>query len=166
MKTPIVHFAAGILLFAAGFSSGQEGPASGRLSATPDTPQETPAVSNSGAPSEVGFVSGPIIDERMLAELANSTNVTIIQAAPEREDRVDFQRVRVEGGVTPVIKQPTFVRFLQLFNPFAPAEFGGLRERPQGTTLSRAFHDPIKSQPASALISIGERPAAAKGEEE
>jgi hypothetical protein len=75
-----------------------------------------------------------------------------------RLDVVEKGGVRVQGGLVPVIKQPSLGTFLQLFNPFAPAEYGGMRPLRLGQTFSRLDADPIKTGPTSPLISIGDRP--------
>lgn len=172
MKAPTQILAAGLLTCAVVSASAQETP----LKAVPDSASkpasigESPKSSTDAAASSGPIVlTQPLIDARMLEELVASTNGAVIQLQPVREDQVDFEKVRVEGGVAPVVKRPTFVRFLQLFNPFAPAEYGGIEGAAgQGATLSRAFHDPVESQPTSPLISVGNKPATVKpsGDEE
>lgn len=166
MKARNQILAAGLLTCATLSAPGQETP----LKAVPDSPSKPasaveavePPVDAAVSPGPI-VLTQPLIDARMLDELVASTNAAVIQLQPVREDQVDFQKVRVEGGVAPVVKRPTFVRFLQLFNPFAPAEYGGMAGAGgQGATLSRAFHDPAKSQPTSPLISVGNKPDKSK----
>lgn len=93
-----------------------------------------------------------------LSSLGVSTNARVISLATNRLDVLDRPGVRIEGGVVPLLNRPSFVTFLQLFNPFAPAEFGGMGALREGEVFSRAEADPIKTKPPGVLFSVGARP--------
>lgn len=71
---------------------------------------------------------------------------------------INLQRIQVTGTATPAIKKRTFGSFLQLFNPFAPTEYGGTRDTGSRQAVSRAFHDPVTDGPSTVIIGIGNRP--------
>lgn len=91
--------------------------------------------------------------------LGVSPQARVVSVMTNRLDLIETRRARVEGGLVPVLQRPTLVTFLQLFNPFAPAEYGGTGPGTPDQAFSRAFADPIKTGPASPLISVGDRPA-------
>jgi hypothetical protein len=94
-----------------------------------------------------------------LRRLGIDPNARVVSVMTNRLDVVEGGRMRVEGGLVPLVKVPTLLTFFQLFNPFAPAEFGGMAEGAPGSGFSRAFVDPIKTYPTSPLISVGAKPA-------
>lgn len=98
-----------------------------------------------------------IHSEAPLVSLSITTNDIVEKVVTNDLTRIELQRVEITGTVTPVVKKRTFGSFLQLFNPFAPAEYGGTTE-PVGKAPSRAFMDPVTSQPTSPLIGVGGKP--------
>lgn len=130
------------------------------------SPKEEPA---SEAPESIASPTPPENDRPVselsslfsaatLSSLGVSTNARVISLATNRLDLLDRPGVRIEGGVVPLFNRPSFVTFLQLFNPFAPAEFGGMSALREGEVFSRAEADPIKTKPTGVLFSVGARP--------
>jgi hypothetical protein len=93
-----------------------------------------------------------------LSSLGVSTNARVISLATNRLDVLDRPGVRIEGGVVPLLNRPAIGTFFQLFNPFAPAEFGGMGALREGEVFSRAEADPIKTKPTGVLFSVGDQP--------
>ena len=79
-------------------------------------------------------------------------------------DRIEGESTVIEGGLVPILKEPTGNSLFQLFNPFAPKEYGGTTHEPGSKAFSRAFHDPVASKPTWVLFSVGEKPEPVAGD--
>lgn len=97
-------------------------------------------------------------DDGTTSDIVISKNLTLDAPPTNNLTRLELPRVQITGSVTPVIKKRTFGSFLQLFNPFAPAEYGGSEEPFAVKSESRAFHDPVTDKPSTVLIGVGGKP--------
>ncbi len=123
---------------------------------TPATESPT-AIATAPGDSQPELVS--VFSPDTLRSLGIDPNARVVSVMTNRLDVVEGRRTRIEGGLVPLVKVPTLLTFFQLFNPFAPAEYGGMAEGVPGSGFSRAFADPIKTYPTSPLISVGAKPA-------
>lgn len=119
-------------------------------------PESTPATTTPTAATNAALES--VFSDETLRSLGIDPNTRVVSVMTNRLDVMDSGRNRVTGGLVPVIKRPALVTFFQLFNPFAPAEYGGTGEGVPLSGFSRAFADPIKSYPTASLISVGGKP--------
>ncbi len=156
MKLPIPLFATALVLGATSIGQAQETlPAK---SVAKDEPVAPGAVAAEASPA--GELAS-VFSTSTLHSLGVSPKARVVSVMTNRLDAVELEAVEVKGTLVPVFKRPTLVTFLQLFNPFAPEEFGGTGGGPDGQAFSRAFADPIKTQPTTALFSVGDQPAKA-----
>jgi hypothetical protein len=99
-----------------------------------------------------------VYSDDAFSKITIDTNNAVERVYTNDLTRLELKRMQISGTTTPVIKQRTFGSFLQLFNPFAPAAYGGTDE-PIGKAPSRAFADPILTQPSTPLVGIGNSPS-------
>jgi hypothetical protein len=158
MKAPISLLTAALVWGNLLSSHGQE--AAKPAPAAPSEP--TPATES---PAAIAPASGAgntelvsVFSPDTLRRLGIDPNARVVSVMTNRLDVMEGRRTRVEGGLVPLIKVPSLLTFFQLFNPFAPAEYGGMSEGVPGSGFSRAFADPIKTYPTSPLISVGGKP--------
>lgn len=102
-----------------------------------------------------------VFSDETLRQLGINPNTKVVSVMTNRMDLIEGQRTRIEGGLVPLIRRPSLVTFLQLFNPFAPEEYGGMSAGTPDQGFSRAFADPIKTQPAAPLFLVGDKPVKA-----
>ncbi len=161
MKLPIQLLATALVLGAPSIGQAQE------VSPAKADPAKSVAQDEPVAPRAVEAEASPagelasVFSTSTLNSLGISPQARVVSVMTNRLDAVELEAVRVEGTLVPVFKRPSLVTFLQLFNPFAPEEFGGTGGGPEGQAFSRAFADPIKTQPTTALFSVGDKPVKA-----
>jgi len=153
MKVPVVPLIAALVLGGGATIHGQETAVPGREAPASETSPPGRAVSDS---TNAPLVS--VFSSETLRSLGIAPNARVVSVMTNRLDLMEGRRARVEGGLVPLVRRPSLVTFLQLFNPFAPAEYGGMSPGTTDQGFSRAFADPIKTQPTSPLLSIGDRP--------
>ncbi len=158
MKAPNTFFMAALVWGTFSLTHGQEAESS-KPAVPPASTITTGATTTASAPggatnSELASIFSP----GTLQSLGVGPNARVVSVMTNRLDVLEGRRARLEGGLVPLIQRPTLVTFLQLFNPFAPAEYGGMVEGQPGSAFSRAFADPIKTYPTAALFSVGARP--------
>jgi len=156
MKSPLI-----VLVVALVFGLGTNLPAEDLASPKAEPAGEAPQTIASPVPSEndrpVSELSS-LFSAATLSSLGVSTNARVISVTTNRLEVLDRPGVRLEGGMVPLLNRPSIGTFLQLFNPFAPAEFGGMGALRAGEVFTRAEADPIKTQPSGVLFSVGARP--------
>ena len=102
-----------------------------------------------------------VFSSETLRQLGIDPKTKVVSVMTNRLDLVEGRRTRIEGGLVPLIQRPSLLTFVQLFNPFAPAGYGGMSIGTPDQGFSRAFADPIKTQPAAPLIRVGNKPVKA-----
>lgn len=108
-----------------------------------------------------GPQSGTIGSETEITAFSNGINVTNVPfelKATNQLTTIDYKGVEINGTLTPAIKRRSVGSFLQLFNPFAPSDYGGNSEAKGEKGFSRAFADPTTTEPKTVLIGIGASP--------
>lgn len=158
MKTRISLLASALVLGTPAILHAQDAASPKKAPATASTPVITTPAAAATESTNGGLES--VFSTATLSNLGISSNLRVVSVMTNRLDLVQRQRVQMEGPVVAVIKRPSLVTVLQMFNPFAPAEFGGNAPL-NGPGFSRAFADPNKTYPTAALISVGDRPARA-----
>jgi hypothetical protein len=158
MKAPISILTAALVWGNLLSSHGQEA-----AKPTPTAlPAATPAIESpaaiASAPGADNTELVSVFSPETLRRLGIDPNARVVSVMTNRLDVVEGRRTRVEGGLVPLVKVPSLLTFFQLFNPFAPAEYGGMGEGVPGSGFSRAFADPIKTYPTSPFISVGGKP--------
>ena len=161
MKMRIHFFAAALAVGTAGMLHAQDADRPNSDSTTPgNKPVTILAATNSSESTNGGLESA--FSATTLSNLGIDPKLRVVSVMTNRLDKVELERVQIEGGLVPLIKRPSLVTFLQLFNPFAPTEYGGNAPL-TAPGFSRAFADPIRTQPTAALFSIGDKPARGDG---
>jgi hypothetical protein len=159
MKTPIL-----VAILVALGTSGQlvaqdsNTPKNGKPTTTPETAGIPVPFEIKPSTAKDQPVSAAVYKELSLSSLGISTNAIVISSISNRYDLIEARRLRLEGSLVPLVNRPTLVTFLQLFNPFAPAEYGGMRVNGTSQGFGNVFYDPVRSQPGSVLISVGDNP--------
>lgn len=113
-------------------------------------PAETNTTGNSSTTLSANAIS--------FSDLGISTNAVVISSMSNRLDVLESGRIELSGSLVPMVKKPSLVTFLQLFNPFAPEEYGGLQVTSAGQGFGRVFADPVKTGPTTVLFSVGDNP--------
>lgn len=90
------------------------------------------------------------LSDVILPELTIETNIPLQTIPTNKLTTIELERVEIHGTLTPAIKKRTFGSVLQLFNPFAPEEYGG-----NATPAGRDSFDPTTDGPATVLIGVG-----------
>jgi hypothetical protein len=94
------------------------------------------------------------VSDFIVADLIINTNIPLETVPTNTLTTIELERVQIHGTVTPAIKKRTFGSVLQLFNPFAPAEYGGTEPSAGEAGFSRVFHDPVKDGPTAVLFGV------------
>jgi len=161
MKKPI-HFLAVALVLGSVTAVRSQDSETAKPAAVPAVPAVFEPSVESVPAEKPAPVPVSVFSAETLKQLGIGPNAKVVSVMTNRLDVLDKGSTRLEGGLVPLIKQPSLVTFLQLFNPFAPEEYGGMGAGRPDQGFSRAFADPIKTQPAAALISFGDRPRKAQ----
>lgn len=111
-------------------------------------PAETLSSLKSGLSYDQGNVS-----EVLLSNLIVNTNVPLQIISTNQLTTIELERVELHGTLVPAIKKRTFGSVLQLFNPFAPAAYGG-----NVTPAGRDSFDPTTDGPSTVLIGVDFKP--------
>lgn len=168
MKTPISLLAALLALGTSGQLVAQDSNAP--KTEKPATTADTTTTSTNAAPS-LPFELPPVETNQIgtagltlsstaisFSDLGISTNAVVISSMSNRLDVLESGRIQLSGSLVPVVKKPSLVTFLQLFNPFAPAEYGGMEITSASQGFGRVFADPVKTGPTTVLFSVGDNP--------
>lgn len=150
MKITISLMAGGVLLIA---SSGHA-----QSPSTNAVLLEFPAVASESVATNFTSSLLPLYDVASMESeplRLDSEEASAALGAPTTEvlNRIETGPIVIEGSATPALKAPGVRTFVNLFNPFAPAEYGGQESR--GGRETRGFYDPVKSEPGLVLISVG-----------
>ncbi|GEM_PF-2481686 len=94
------------------------------------------------------------VSDFIVTDLIISTNIPIEAVPTNTLTTIELERVQIHGTVTPAIKKRTFGSVLQLFNPFAPADYGGTEPSAGEAGFNRAFYDPVKDGPTTVLFGV------------
>ncbi len=155
-----------VLVVALVLGPGKELPAEDLVAPKEEATGEAPKTITSPTPTENNRPASELsslFSAATLSSLGVSTNARVISLATNRLDVLDRPGVRLEGALVPLLNRPAISTFLQLFNPFAPAEFGGMSPLREGEVFSRAEADPIKTKPTGVLFSVGDQPEQSVG---
>lgn len=164
MKKPLLLLATLLAMGSSDRLAGQSATAKKSGAPTPET-TSTNAAQHAAAPAPA-VIAGKSTNDSVATQstllsfhdLGTSTNAMVVSSGTARLNVLESERTRMEGGLVPLVKRPSVVTFLQLFNPFAPAEYGGMQQTSAGEGFGRIFFEPGKSGPSSVLFSIGENP--------